>query len=111
MEYRQPGKSGPKASALGLGAMGMSGTYGPADQAESIATIHAALDAGITLIDTDDFYSMGHNEMLIGEALKGTKCDGAVISVKFGALRDPKMGWVGYDARPAAVKNFLAYSL
>ena len=91
--------------------MGMSGMYGPADRAESIATIHAALDAGMTLLDTGDFYGMGHNEMLIGEALKGTKRDGALISVKFGALRDAAGGWLGYDGRPAAVRSFLAYSL
>ena len=90
--------------------MGMSGMYGPADRAESLATIHAALDAGINLLDTGDFYGMGHNEMLIGEALKGRR-DEALISVKFGALRDPDGAWLGYDARPAAVKNFLSYSL
>ncbi len=111
MQHRQLGKAGPRVSALGLGAMGMSGMYGPSDRAESIATIHAALAAGVTLIDTGDFYGMGHNEMLIGEALKGGKRDGAVISVKFGAMRDPAGGWLSYDGRPAAVKNFLAYSL
>ena len=92
--------------------MGMSGMYGPADRAESIATIHAALDAGITLLDTGDFYGMGHNEMLIGEALRGRAArPRPCVSVKFGALRDPAGGWAGYDARPAAVKNFLAYTL
>jgi aryl-alcohol dehydrogenase-like predicted oxidoreductase len=91
--------------------MGMSGMYGPADRAESIATIHAALEAGVNLIDTGDFYGMGHNEMLIGEALVGGKREQACISVKFGALRDPAGGWSGYDARPKAVKNFLAYTL
>ncbi|HEY8290562.1 MAG TPA: aldo/keto reductase, partial [Acetobacteraceae bacterium] len=111
MQNRQLGTTGPLVSVLGLGCMGMSGMYGPADRAESIATIHAALEAGITLLDTGDFYGMGHNEMLIGEALKGGRRDGAVISVKFGALRDPAGGWSGNDARPEAVKNFLAYSL
>jgi aryl-alcohol dehydrogenase-like predicted oxidoreductase len=111
METRQLGAAGPRVSALGLGAMGMSDLYGPADRAESIATIHAALDAGINLIDTGDFYGMGHNEMLIAEALAGGRRDGAVISVKFGALRDPAAGWIGFDARPAAVKTFAAYSL
>jgi aryl-alcohol dehydrogenase-like predicted oxidoreductase len=111
MEHRRLGAAGPRVAALGLGCMGMSGMYGPADRTESIATIHAALDAGITLIDTGDFYGMGHNEMLIGEALKGGRRDQAVISVKFGALRDAAGGWSGYDARPAAVKNFLAYTL
>jgi aryl-alcohol dehydrogenase-like predicted oxidoreductase len=91
--------------------MGMSGTYGPADRAESLHTIHAALAAGINLIDTGDFYGMGHNELLIAEALRGTRREDAVISVKFGAMRDFGGGWNGYDARPAAVKNFLAYSL
>lgn len=105
------GFSGPQSvSAIGLGAMGMSGMYGASDEAHSIATIHAALDAGVNLIDTGDFYGMGHNEMLIGRALKGRR-DEALVSVKFGALRDPSAGWIGMDGRPAAVKNFLAYSL
>ena len=111
MQHRQLGKSGPSTSALGLGCMGMSGMYGPSDRQESIATINAALDAGVTLIDTGDFYGMGHNEILIGEALKGARRDAVQISVKFGAMRDPAGGWSGYDARPAAVKNFLTYSL
>ncbi len=111
MQQRQLGATGPRVSALGLGCMGMSGMYGPADRAESIATIHAALERGITLLDTGDFYGMGHNELLIGEALKGRDRDQALLSVKFGALRDPAGGWSGYDARPAAVKNFLAYTL
>src|SRR5258708_1427402 len=111
LHSRQLGKNGPTVSALGLGAMGMSGMYGPADRQESIATIHAALDAGITLIDTGDFYGIGHNEMLIGEALKGVARDRFMVSVKFGALRDPAAGWSGVDARPNAVKNFLAYTL
>jgi aryl-alcohol dehydrogenase-like predicted oxidoreductase len=111
MEQKKLGKSGPAVSAVGLGCMGMSGMYGPSDRAESLATIHAALDAGITLLDTGDFYGMGHNEMLIGEALRGVKRDSVILSVKFGALRGPDMGWIGYDARPAAIKNFLSYSL
>ncbi|MFS8045549.1 aldo/keto reductase [Rhizobium sp. BR 314] len=111
MEKHQLGKTGPQVSALGLGCMGMSGMYGPSDRAESIATIHAALDAGINLLDTGDFYGMGHNEMLIGEAIKGRKRDDFLLSVKFGALRDPAGAWLGYDARPAAIRNFLAYSL
>ncbi|HEY0183155.1 MAG TPA: aldo/keto reductase [Rhodopila sp.] len=111
MEKHRLGATGPVVSALGLGCMGMSGLYGPSDRAESIATLHAALDAGVTLLDTGDFYGMGHNEMLIGDALRGTARDRAQISVKFGALRDPGGGWAGYDARPAAVKNFLAYTL
>ncbi|MGO4387769.1 aldo/keto reductase [Microvirga sp. 2YAF29] len=111
MDIRQLGMAGPRVSALGLGCMGMSGMYGLADRPESIATIHAALDAGITLLDTGDFYGMGHNEMLIGEALRGRNRDQALISVKFGALREPSGNWMGYDARPKAVKNFIAYSL
>ncbi|RFB75696.1 aldo/keto reductase [Methylovirgula sp. 4M-Z18] len=111
MQIRQLGKTGPQSSGLGLGCMGMSGMYGPADRAESIATIHAALDVGINLLDTGDFYGMGHNEMLIGEALKGRKRDQPILSVKFGALRDPSSGWIGFDGRPAAVKTFLAYTL
>ena len=111
MQQRQLGKAGPMTSAIGLGCMGMSGMYGPSDRAESIATIHAALDDGVTLIDTGDFYGMGHNEMLIAEALKGVPRDQYQLSVKFGAQRDPGAGWIGYDARPAAVKTWLAYSL
>ena len=114
MEQRQLGATGPAVSALGLGCMGMSGMYGPSDRAESTATIHAALDAGITLLDTGDFYGMGHNEMLIGEAIGGmssTQRDNLIISVKTGALRDPAGGWIGYDGRPQAIKNFLAHSL
>jgi aryl-alcohol dehydrogenase-like predicted oxidoreductase len=91
--------------------MGMSDFYGPADRAESLATIDAALEAGATLLDTGDFYGAGHNEMLIAEALRGRRRDNIVLSVKFGALRDPSGGFVGYDARPKAVKNFVAYSL
>jgi aryl-alcohol dehydrogenase-like predicted oxidoreductase len=111
MLSRKLGTSGPAVSAIGLGCMGMSDFYGTADRAESIATIHAALDAGITLLDTGDFYGMGHNEMLIREALANVPRDRVQISVKFGALRDPARGWLGYDSRPAAVKNFIAYSL
>ena len=111
MEKRKLGSTGPESSALGLGCMGMSDVYGPADRDESIATIHAAMEAGITLLDTGDFYGMGHNEMLIAEALKGGRRDKALLSVKFGALRGPSGSWIGFDARPAAVKNFVAYSL
>jgi aryl-alcohol dehydrogenase-like predicted oxidoreductase len=89
----------------------MSDFYGPTDRSESIATVHAALDAGITLLDTGDFYGMGHNEMLVREALAGRGRDNLQISVKFGALRDPAKAWFGYDSRPAAVRNFLSYSL
>lgn len=105
------GKAGPTISTIGLGCMGMSGMYGPADRAESIATIHAALDSGVNLLDTGDFYGMGHNEMLIAEALKERRREDVVLSVKFGALRGPDGGWSGYDSRPAAIRNFLAYSL
>ncbi|MDL5201475.1 aldo/keto reductase [Streptomyces sp. ALI-76-A] len=111
---RTLGSTGPQVSALGLGCMGMSALYGEADRAESIATIHAALEAGVTLLDTGDFYGMGHNELLIGEALRTAptaRREQALISVKFGALRDPDGGWAGQDGRPAAVKNFAAYSL
>jgi aryl-alcohol dehydrogenase-like predicted oxidoreductase len=111
MNYVQLGKTGPSVSTLGLGCMGMSGMYGPSDRRTSIATIHAALDAGINLIDTGDFYGMGHNEMLIGEALKGVARDKVILSVKTGALRDRDGGFNGIDNRPAALKNFIAYSL
>jgi pyridoxine 4-dehydrogenase len=111
MDKRKLGSTGPAVSALGLGCMGMSDFYGPADRGESIATLHAALDAGMTLIDTGDFYGMGHNELLIREALAGKNRDQLQISVKFGALRDPNRGFHGYDSRPAAIRNFVAYSL
>src|SRR5437868_9234421 len=109
--HRQLGRSGPQVSAFGLGCMGMSAFYGPADRAESIATLHQALDAGITLLDTGDFYGMGHNELLIAESLKDRRREDVVLSVKFGAQRDPAGGWIGFDGRPAAVKTSLAYSL
>src|ERR1044072_8585304 len=110
MQIYRLGQTGPDVSAIGLGCMGMSGMYGPADRAESIATIHAALDAGINLLDTGDFYGMGHNEMLIRRALDGRRQQ-AFIAVKFGALRGPDRSFEGLDLRPAAVKNFLSYSL
>ena len=109
-EPRQLGSQGPTVFPLALGCMGMSDLYGPADEKESIATIHAALDAGMTLLDTGDYYASGDNEMLIGRALQGRR-DKALVSVKFGALRGPDRGWLGMDTRPAAVKNFLGYSL
>ena len=107
---RKLGASGPEVFPLSLGCMGMSGIYGAADEAESLATIHAATDAGVNLIDTGDFYGMGHNEMLVGRALRLER-DQVLISVKFGAQRGPDGSWLGYDARPAAVKTALAYSL
>lgn len=111
IDRRKLGRTGPEVSALGLGCMGMSALYGPADRSESIATLHEALAAGITLLDTGDFYGMGHNELLIAEALKGWRRQDLVLSVKFGAQRDPAGGWIGFDARPQAVKTALAYSL
>jgi aryl-alcohol dehydrogenase-like predicted oxidoreductase len=111
METRRLGATGPQTSAIGLGCMGMAGLYGPADEAEAIATIHAAIDAGITLLDTGDFYGQGRNELLIARALRDRRRDDVQISVKFGALRDPAGGWLGVDARPAAVKNFLGHTL
>jgi aryl-alcohol dehydrogenase-like predicted oxidoreductase len=105
------GKSGLRVSALGLGCMGMSDFYGPADEVESIATIQAALDAGVTLLDTGDYYGMGHNELLIREALRGRARELAVVSVKFGLMRGPDGSVVGNDLRPPAVKNFLSYTL
>lgn len=107
---RKLGKTGPEVFPIALGCMGMSGMYGAADEAESIATIHAAIEAGVNLIDTGDFYGMGHNEMLVGNALRSRR-DQVLISVKFGAQRGPDGSWLGYDARPAAVKTWLAYSL
>ena len=111
MQTRQPGKNGPVVSAIGLGCMGMSDAYGHADETESIATIHAALDAGVTLLDTGDFYGMGHNELLLRTALQDRSRDKLVLSVKFGALRDPSNAMIGVDARPASVKNYLTYTL
>ena len=111
MTSRTLGSTGPSVSALGLGAMGMSDLYGPSDEGESIATLHAAIDAGVSLIDTGDFYGSGRNELLIARALRDRDRDAVTLSVKFGALRDPAGGWLGVDARPAAVKNFAAYTL
>jgi aryl-alcohol dehydrogenase-like predicted oxidoreductase len=108
---RSLGSTGPEVSAVGLGCMGMSDLYGPAEEAESIATVHAALDAGVTLLDTGDYYGMGHNELLLREAFRGRDRETVVLSVKFGALRDPGGGFSGVDGRPAAVRNFLAYTL
>jgi aryl-alcohol dehydrogenase-like predicted oxidoreductase len=116
MASRQLGTAGPAVSPLALGCMGMSGMYGKSDDAESIATIHEALDRGVTLLDTGDFYGLGHNELLIGRALRewgnrGDRRDRGLVSVKFGALRGPDAAWLGMDTRPAAVKTWLAYSL
>ena len=108
---RELGLVGPKISAFGLGCAAMSGIYGPADRADSIATIHAALATGINLLDTGDFYGMGHNELLIAEALREIPRDSVVLSVKTGALRDPLGAWNGYDSRPSTLKNAVAYSL
>src|ERR1019366_7533752 len=105
MLTRSLGVNGPTSSAIGLGCMGMSDFYGPSDRAESIATMRMALDANVTLLDTGDFYGMGHNEMLIAEAIQGRPRDQIILSVKFGAQRDPGGKWVGFDARPAAVKT------
>ncbi len=111
MNLRRLGAGGPEVSELGLGCMGMSGAYGPADRDEAIATIHAALDAGINLLDTGDFYGMGHNELLIAEALRGRPRDDYMLSVKFGAQRGPEGAFLGYDSSPPAVKTALAHSL
>jgi aryl-alcohol dehydrogenase-like predicted oxidoreductase len=105
------GRNGPEVSEMGLGCMGMSGGYGRADDSESIATIHAALEAGVTMLDTGDFYGMGHNEMLIRKALEGGRRERAFIAVKFGAMRGPDLKFLGDDGRPSSVKNFLAYTL
>ncbi|WP_225732421.1 MULTISPECIES: aldo/keto reductase [unclassified Nocardia] len=107
----QLGSTGPRVGRIGLGAMGMSGIYGATDDAESIATVHAAIDSGANLVDTGDFYGMGHNEMLIGRAIAERPREDVVLSVKFGAMRGPDSAFVGVDGRPAAVRNFLAYSL
>src|SRR5579871_1987212 len=106
----QLGKTGPSVFPIALGCMGMSWAYGPADENESVATIREAIERGVTLLDTGDFYGMGHNEMLIRRAIEGQR-DKVQLSVKFGALRGPDASWLGFDARPAAVKTFAAYSL
>ena len=111
MDLTELGRGGPRVSRAGLGLMGMSGVYGPADEAESIATIRAALDAGITLLDTGDFYGMGHNELLLRDALRGVDRANVFIQVKFGGQRDPSGAFIGHDASPVAVKNSLAYTL
>jgi aryl-alcohol dehydrogenase-like predicted oxidoreductase len=107
---RRLGRAGPAVFPLALGAMGMSRMYGASDDRESLAAIHAALDRGVNLIDTGDFYGSGHNEALIGRALAGRR-DRALLSVKFGGLRDPAGGWTGVDNRPVAIRNYLAYTL
>jgi aryl-alcohol dehydrogenase-like predicted oxidoreductase len=109
--HRTLGADGPQVFPIGLGCMGMSGMYGPSDRAESIATIHAALDAGVTLLDTGDFYGMGHNELLIAEALEGRDRDAVQLSVKFGALRGPDGAWFGHETSPGFAKHSLAQSL
>ena len=111
MESISLGRGGPLVSRVGLGLMGMSGIYGRADDAESITTIRAALDAGITLLDTGDFYGMGHNELLLRDALRGVDRSSVFIQVKFGGQRDPSGAFIGHDASPAMVKNSLAYTL
>jgi aryl-alcohol dehydrogenase-like predicted oxidoreductase len=111
METTTLGRGGPVVSRAGLGLMGMSGIYGQADDHESIVTIRTAIDAGITLLDTGDFYGMGHNELLLRDALRGTPRESVFIQVKFGGQRDPSGAFIGQDASPAAVKNSLAYTL
>ncbi len=113
-ETRKMSAVGPAVFPLGLGCMGMSGMYGATDDNESVRAIHAAIAGGVTLIDTGDFYGAGHNELLIGRALRelgpGAR-DQVVLSVKFGAQRTPSGAWQSFDGRPAGVKNYLAYSL
>ncbi|MET7668959.1 aldo/keto reductase [Micromonospora luteifusca] len=113
LRRRRLGATGPEVSIIGLGAMGMSDLYGPADEAESVATLHAAIDAGVNLVDTGDFYGSGHNEMLIGRVLRERRREEVVVSVKFGARRTPDGGFQAapYDVSAAAVKDRLAYSL
>ncbi len=111
MQKTKLGQRGPEASVIGLGCMGMSDFYGPADESESIATVHNALDSGVTLLDTGDFYGMGANELLLRKALQGRKREDFLLSVKFGAMRDPSNAMIGVDCRPNSVKNFLTYSL
>ncbi|MGV9928462.1 aldo/keto reductase [Nocardia rhamnosiphila] len=111
IEVTQLGNTGPAVGRIVLGAMGMSGSYGPADETESTATVHAALDSGARLVDTGDFYGMGHNELLVGRAVADRPRDETVLSVKFGGMIGPDGTWQGFDSRPAALRNFLSYSL
>jgi aryl-alcohol dehydrogenase-like predicted oxidoreductase len=111
MHKRRLGATGPEVSAIGLGCMGMSDFYGPADRDESIATVHAALDAGITLLDTADYYAVGDNELLLREALVGRRREEVFLAVKFGAQRAPDMSFIGLDCSPIAVKSSLAFTL
>ena len=111
METTTLGRGGPVVSRAGLGLMGMSGIYGQADDQESLATIRAAVDAGITLLDTGDFYGMGHNELLLRDALRHIPRDSVFIQVKFGGQREPSGAYIGHDTSPNAVKNSLAYTL
>jgi aryl-alcohol dehydrogenase-like predicted oxidoreductase len=113
MRQRKLGTTGPAVSALSLGTMGMSDAYGPADEAEGIATIHAALDAGVNLLDTGDFYGSGHNELLIRDALRTRNRDDVLISVKFGARKDPTGAYqhAPVETDPVGVKDRLAYTL
>lgn len=108
--FTRLGSTGPSVFPIGLGCMGMSGMYGAADDDEGVATIRAAIERGVTLIDTGDFYGMGHNELLVRRGVEGVR-DKVQLSVKFGALRGPDGAWLGNDTRPAAVKTFAAYSL
>src|ERR1700754_4982462 len=105
------GRGGPEVSRVGLGLMGMGGVYGPADDAESIATIHAAVDAGVNLLDTGDFYGMGGSELVLREALRDIPRDRVFIQDKFRGPRAPSGAFIGHDVSPVAVKNSLAYSL
>ena len=107
------GTAGPQVFPFALGCMGMGdrSMYGSSDEAESIATIHAALERGVSILDTGDFYSTGRNELLVGKALAGGRRDKALLSVKFGAMRGPDGAFIGYDTRPVATKNALAHSL
>lgn len=111
MQIRKIAKDGTSVSAIGLGLMGMSDLYGAADRKESIATIHEAMEKDITLFDTGDFYGVGHNELLLREALQGQKREKAFIAVKTGVLRSPDGGWIGINNRPEAIKNNLAHTL
>ena len=110
VQPRPLGAGGPAVFPIALGCMGMSGMYGPFEERNGIATIHAAIERGVALLDTGDFYGSGRNELLVGKAIQGRR-EKVLLSVKFGGLRAPGGAWLGTDSRPAAVKNFLAYSL
>jgi aryl-alcohol dehydrogenase-like predicted oxidoreductase len=110
VKLRQLGRVGPSVSAIGLGCMPMSGSYGSAADADGIATIQRALDLGVNLLDTSDVYGLGHNEELVGRAIRGRR-EQVVLATKFGIVRDAQGGMVGIDGRREYVRAACEASL